>query len=289
MSAPLRLALLQYQLRRYHERDAWAAALEARIAQAAQADLLVLPEYAAIDVIGGLYPTLTAELAAACDQHDTVLATMRSLAMRHGVWLLAGSLPVRRDGAVFNRAPLIAPDGRVAWQEKHCLTQFEHQWGVSPGRPPGVFETPWGPIGVCVCYDSEFAPLARAQVQAGAWLLLVPACTDTAAGFNRVRLSARARAIENQCFVAVATTVGDAPWLAAVDANHGYAAVYGPIDRGFPDDGVLARGVMDEPGWLHAELDPARIHAVRREGAVLNHRDQPEQVPSAAVLPFEPC
>ena len=287
----MKLALLQYRLRRYHELTAWQAALELRVAEAttAGAELLVLPEYAALDVIGGLYPTLAAELAAACDQHDAVVAAMRGMAVRHGVWLLGGSLPVRRGGAVINHAPLIAPDGRIAWQDKHRMTRFEAEhWGVSPGAPPGVFETPWGRIGISICYDCEFPALALAQAAAGAWLLLVPTCTDTQAGFNRVRLSARARAIENQCFVAIAPTVGDAPWLASMDANHGYAAVFGPVDTGFPDDGVIARGTMDEAGWLHAELDPVRIATVRCNGAVLNHRDQPDAVPACSLQPFGP-
>jgi predicted amidohydrolase len=227
---------------------------------------------------------------AACDLHDAILATMRDAAMRHNVWLLGGSLPVRRsDGTVVNHAPLLAPDGRVGFQDKRLLTRFEAEmWHLSPGAPPGVFETPWGRIGVSICYDLEFPPLARAQVDAGAWLLLAPSCTDTRAGFNRVRLSARARALENQCFVAIATTVGDAPWLASSDENHGYAAVYGPVDRGFPEDGVLARGPMDTPGWLYADLDPGRLDAVRQDGAVFNHRDYPSSTAPCSVIPLCP-
>ncbi|MEJ1977855.1 MAG: carbon-nitrogen hydrolase family protein [Acetobacteraceae bacterium] len=283
----MRVGLLQYQITRHASFIAWQAALDARIAEAAQAgaSLLVLPEYAGMDAIPTPQPDLTAELAAGCDLHDAVLAAMRSAAMRHHVWLLGGSMPVRLGDRVVNHAPLIAPDGRVGFQDKHIPTRFESElWGVSSGRTPGVFATPWGRIGVCVCYDSEFPPLVRAQVSAGAWLILVPACTDSAAGFNRVRLAARARALENQCFVAVATTVGDAPWLAAMDANHGYAAVFGPVDHGFPDDGVIVRGAMDTPGWIYADLDPARIADVRSHGAVLNHRDYPALPDACRVI-----
>jgi predicted amidohydrolase len=181
-----------------------------------------------------------------------------------------------QDGRVVNRAPLIAPDGRLAFQDKHVMTRFEaERWGVSRGEDPQVFETPWGRIGISICYDAEFPKHVRAQVEAGAWLILVPTCTDTRHGFNRVRLGAQARALENQCYVAVAPTVGEAPWCAALDTNHGFAAVFGPVDRGFPEDGVLARGEMDVPGWVFCALDPGRIERVRREGAVLNHRDWP--------------
>jgi predicted amidohydrolase len=284
----MRLGLLQYRIGRYAGFAEWETAFAARIAEAATAgaELLVLPEYACLDAIPAPLPDLAAELEAGCALHDAILAAMRREATRHGVWLLGGSLPVRReDGSVVNHAPLVAPDGCVAFQDKHRTTRFEAEmWGVSPGGPPSVFQTPWGQIGVSVCYDVEHPPLPRAQVEAGAWLILVPTDTDTLAGFNRVRLAARACAMANQCYVAIATTVGDAPWLAALDTNRGYAAVFGPVDRGFPDDGVIIRGEMDAPGWLYADLDPATIAAVRQDGAVLNHRDYAAAPPACRVL-----
>ncbi len=283
----MRLALLQYQMSRHEHFIGWRVALERRIAEAAAAgaEMLVLPEYATLDAIPAPLPDLNAERTAACDQHTAILATLREMAMSHHVWLLGGSMLTRQGDTVVNHAPLIAPDGRIGFQDKYRPTRFEAElWGVSGGAPPGVFETPWGRIGVCICYDVEFPPLARAQVEAGAWLLLAPSCTDTRAGFNRVRLAARARAVENQCFVAVATTVGDAPFLAAADANHGHAAVFSPVDNGFPEDGVIARGPMDTPGWLYADLDPARIAGVRADGAVLNHRDYPATPEACRVI-----
>ncbi len=161
------------------------------------------------------------------------------------------------------------------------MTRFEAElWHIDPGLPPHIFSTPWGRIGIAICYDVEFPPLVRAQTEAGAWLILAPSCTDSIHGFNRVRLSARARALENQCFVAIAPTVGLAPALATLDENHGYAAIFGPVDRGFPADGVIARGTLDQPGWVFADLDPSRIETVRAEGAVRNFRDWPRLDPS---------
>ena len=183
-----------------------------------------------------------------------------------------------------NRAALIDPLGRVASQEKSVMTRFEAEsWGVCPGLAPRVFATDWGTVGIAICYDVEFPPLVRAQAEAGAWLILAPSCTDSLHGFNRVRLSARARALENQCFVAIAPTVGLAPTLASVDENHGYAAVYGPVDRGFAEDGVVARGVMDEAGLVLADLDEDALAAVRADGAVRNFRDWPGKIGVCAV------
>lgn len=281
----LHLALCQYRITRVAGLDAYAARLDALLAEAAGADLLVLPEYASLEAAAVADPPdVAAELAAAVAQADAMLDIMRAAARRHGVWLLAGSLPMRgADGRVHNCAPLFDPEGRVAFQQKQVMTRFEREsWQVAPGAPPSVFATPWGRIGVAICYDVEFPTLVRAQVAAGAWLILAPSCTDTLHGFNRVLLSARARALENQCYVAVAPTVGNAPWSATLDANRGHAAVLGPVDRGFPEDGVLARGALDEGMWLHARLDPARLEAVRESGAVRNHRDWPAD-------PIPPC
>ena len=104
----------------------------------------------------------------------------------------------------------------------------------------------------------------------------VPSCTDSVAGFTRVRVGARARALEGQCVVVHSVTVGDAPWCPAVDANRGAAGVYGPPDVGFPEDGVLARGAMDAPGWTFANADRGAIARVRADGAVLNARHRGE-------------
>jgi len=280
---PLRLALLQYPVERPDSVAAWEAKLDRWLdeAQARGADLAVLPEYACVELgsaLVGKSPASEAEeLEAMVEAAPAILLAMRAAAHRAGLWLLPGTLPMRdADGAVRNRAPLITPDGRLAFQDKHAMTRFEaERWGVSAGSPPAVFDTPWGRIGISICYDSEFPKHVRAQVEAGAWLVLVPSCTDTLHGFNRVRFSAAARALENQCFVAVAPTVGEANWSAALDRNRGFAAVYGPVDRGFPEDGVIAQGALDAPQWVYADLDPARIATVREDGAVRNHRDWP--------------
>lgn len=283
----LRVALRQWRVGRVAGVAGWAARLDSVVAKAAAhgAQLLVLPEYAGMEMAAGELPDVAAELARATEMSGAALAAAREVARRHRVWLLPGTLPfAQADGRVLNRAPLIDSEGRVAMQDKHVMTRFEaEQWGVGSGDTPGVFETPWGRIGIAICFDAEFPNLVRAQVEAGAWLVLVPTCTDTPQGFNRVRIAAAARAMENQCFVAMAPTVGAASWCAAMDDNHGYAAVFGPVDHGFTEDGVVTQGVLDAEGWVYAELDPARIAAVRNDGAVRNHRSWPAMPPPCPV------
>ncbi len=285
----LRIGLLPWQVGGKPGLDGWTARLAHSVAEAAGqgARLLVLPEYAAMDQAAGDTPDLATELRRGCDLAPAMIAASRDIARRHGVWLLPGSFPLRDGDRVHNRAPLIAPDGRLAFQDKHVMTRFEdEEWGVSPGAPPAVFDTEFGRIGIAICLDAEFPPLVRAQVEAGAWLILAPSCTDTRHGFNRVRIAAAARAMENQCFVALVPTVGDNPASAALDTNRGHAALFGPVDRGFPEDGLLARGPDEAGQWLFCDLDPARIEAVRREGAVRNHRAWPPAPPPCQPAAF---
>jgi predicted amidohydrolase len=275
----VRLATLAWKVERHASLAGYAARLDALVAEAApRADLLLMPEYASMELAPTLAaePGEAAELVAMVDAYEEVLAAMRAAAVKHRVWLQPGTLPMRSGDIIINRAPLIRPDGCLAFQDKWQMTRFENErWGVSRGASPQVFDTPWGLIGISICYDSEFPKHVRTQVEAGAWLVLVPTCTDSLAGFTRVAISARARAIENQCILAVAPTVGSAPWSSALDENVGAAGVYGPADRGFPDDGIIAESALNAPGWVYAEIDQAMVEKVRREGAVLNHRDWP--------------
>ena len=96
-------------------------------------------------------------------------------------------------------------------------------------------------------------------------------------------IGAQARALENQLHVVHAPTVGAAPWSATVDQNRGAAAIYGPPDLGFPDDGVIAIGPMDRPSVTVARLDPAKVNEVRRNGGVLNHLHWAEQAGAPAL------
>jgi len=164
------------------------------------------------------------------------------------------------------------------------MTRFERdQWSISGADELKVFDTALGRIGIQICYDAEFPLPARAQAEAGMQLLLVPSCTDAAAGYHRVRVAAQARALENQCYVLLSPLVGEAPWSPAVDVNFGAAGVYGPPDRGFPQDGVLAQGTLDEAGWIYAEVDTDKVAQVREQGQVLNYRHWPEQGAASAL------
>ncbi|MEM7722942.1 MAG: carbon-nitrogen hydrolase family protein [Pseudomonadota bacterium] len=251
------------------------------------AELLVFPEYGRMELAtldgSDVASDLEASLTAVSRHSAAADDLMASLAQIHCVHILAGSGPVvDEDARPVNRAVLFGPNGPLGVQDKQVMTRFEREtWDVVPGGPLQVFDTALGGIGVLICYDAEFPLLGRALVEQGAEILLVPSCTDSLAGYSRVRVGAMARALENQCIVVHSPTVQPAPWSPAVDENIGAAAIYGPPDLGFPPTGILAEGALDVPGWTYADIDRAAIARVRREGHVLNHAHWPESAARA--------
>ena len=253
------------------------------------AQLLLFPEYGAMELARMSSPEIWSDLRLSIDfvggLRDKIDALHGELAERHRVFVVAASLPQRdAAGAAFNIARVISPKGKIAEQRKLMMTRFEREtWRIEGGLDVCVFDTSIGCFGIAICYDAEFPLIARAMSDAGATMVLVPSCTGTLHGYYRVRVGAQARALENQCFVVHSPTVGEALWSPAVNANVGAAGVYGPPDLGFPEDGVVASGTLNEEQWLYAELDLAAVARVRLDGAVLNNTHWQEQ-PGAGRL-----
>ncbi|WP_245588573.1 carbon-nitrogen hydrolase family protein [Deinococcus pimensis] len=278
----LRLAVAQYPVEAHASWDAVAAKLTRWCEEAASAGahLLVFPEYASMEITSLLPKEVQADvrlqLPALQPFVGPFTALHRDLATRLGVYVVAGSYPVAVGEGFVNRAMVFTPGGRVEYQDKLVMTRFEHEkWGVAPGEGLRVFRAPFGSFGINICYDSEFPHLARALAGGGADLLLVPSCTEAVTGYHRVQVGSRARALENQMYVAQAPLVGTAPWNEAIDVNTGAAGVYGPIDHGFsPEgDGVVTRGPLNVATWVYADLDLGRLRAQREDGHTLNARD----------------
>ncbi len=285
MAAPFRLAAAQYDIGFLKNWDEYAAKIGRWVEEAVneRAKLLLFPEYFSMELASlfpeEVYRSLSRQLRELQALLPDFLALFRELAERHGVYLVAGSFPVRQpDGHYRNRAFLFRPDGSHEHQDKLQMTRFENeQWLITAGDEIKTFDTEFGRIGIDICYDSEFPMIARKQVEAGADLILVPSCTDTTAGYWRVRIGCQARALENQCYVVQSPTVGTAPWSEAVDVNIGAAGVYTPVDYGYPDNGVLAIGELNRPQWVYADIDLGSIARIRETGQVFNYRDWPGQ------------
>lgn len=279
-----KIAAAQYPIDALDSLDSYEFKLADWVDRAAGdgAKLLVFPEYGSME-LSYLSGERLRDIRRSLEDVDRLTreidALHQSLARRHDVHILAASAPAQGGDGVFrNVARLFAPCGAVGRQEKIVPTPGERsEWGIAGGTPVTVFRTKLGMIGVDICYDVEFPLIARAQAEAGAEIILAPSCTETLKGYWRVRTGGLARALENQCYVIHSPTVGSSPWSPAVSENRGAAGVYGPPDVGFPDDGVVAVGKLDEPSWLFADIDLDKVAAVRREGMVRNFEHWPEQ------------
>ncbi len=247
------------------------------------AKILLFPEYASMELASlfgqDVYSSLGKQLAAMQSVHGDYLELFKVAAEQHGCIIQSGSFPVEVEPGVYrNRAYLFMPDGKVEYQDKLMMTRFENeQWFISAGNVLKCFETDYGKIAINICYDSEFPLLARKQVEMGANLILVPSCTDTLAGYHRVKIGCQARALENQCYVIQSCLVGNAPWSEAVDVNIGSAGIYTPLDRGFPDNGILVDGALNAVQWVYGEISLTNCATVREQGQVFNYRDWPLQ------------
>ncbi|MDP1666775.1 MAG: carbon-nitrogen hydrolase family protein [Methylobacter sp.] len=281
----VKIATAQYDISFLGNWQQYRSKVERWVIEAAEQDakILLFPEYASMELASlfgeSIYSSLSKQLAAMQSLHDDYLDLFLSLAKKYRCIIQSGTFPVKTDsGAYRNRAYLFMPDGQIDYQDKLMMTRFENeQWLIQSGEELRCFNTDYGKIAINVCYDSEFPMLARKQVEAGANLILVPSCTDTLAGYHRVKIGCQARALENQCYVVQSTLVGNAPWSEAVDVNIGAAAIYTPVDRGFPDNGILADGKLNAVQWVIAEVSLSACGTVREQGQVFNYRDWPLQ------------
>ena len=288
--ARIKVAAAQYPIERLADMGALKSKLARWVVDAADvdADLVVFPEYGAMEIAGTLDDRtagdLRASLQAVARLKPEIDAFLLTLAVQYGIHILTPSGPAfRPDGSYANTACLVTPAAKSGVQEKMIMTPFERNWGVTGGAGPQVFDTALGRIGVLICYDSEFPLSARSMAQAGARLILVPACTERVSGFNRVRTAALARALENTIATVMSATIGDAPWSPAVDRNSGAAGIFVPAEAGVSDTGVLAEGELNHTQLVIGEIDFAHLASLQASGEMRNSADWALQPGADAV------
>lgn len=202
------------------------------------------------------------------------LPELCALARELGIWFLAGSLTVRTDDErIANRSFLIAADGRVVatYDKIHMFDctlpdgkVIRESSAYRPGGQAVTAKTPWGRLGLTVCYDLRFPGLFRALAQAGAQFITVPSSFQRQTGRAHWHSLLRARAIENECFIFAPAMCGDHP---GNRQTYGHSLIIDPWGD------VLAEG-GETPGIIYADIDPARVAKVRGMIPSLEH-DRP--------------
>ena len=176
---------------------------------------------------------------------------------------------------LYNVGYLCRRDGSIERYEKLHVTPDEAKvWGMQNGSRLQSFDTDCGKIGILICYDSEFPELSRLLADDGMDILFVPFLTDTQNGYSRVRLCAQARAIENECYVAIAGSVGNLPKVHNMDIQYAQSAVFTPCDFSFPNNGVKAETTPNTEMILVADVDLDLLRELHSFGAVRNLKDR---------------
>jgi len=267
MTDTFRVALLQMQTGNDLAANLESVKSMAREAAASGAHFVLTPEYALMMDGSG---RVMRERALAADG-SPALAELQSLARELSVWLLAGSLTLKTEGdRIANRSYLIAPDGRVAasYDKIHMFDVtlpdgkvIRESSAYCPGGRAVVTDTPWGKLGLTVCYDLRFPQLFRALARAGARYLAIPSSFQRATGKVHWHTLIKARAIENACFVFAPAMCGEHP---GKRTTFGHSLVVGPWGEVLADGG-------DAPGIVYADIDPARVDKVRGMLPCLEH------------------
>jgi predicted amidohydrolase/GNAT superfamily N-acetyltransferase len=208
------------------------------------------------------------------------------LSISYNINIITGSMPYLVDGVLNNVGFLCHRNGEVETYEKVHVTPDEAKvWGLTGGTKINTFNTDCGKIGVLICYDVEFPELGRILSHQGMDILFVPFLTDTQNGYSRVRNCAQARAIENECYVAIAGSVGNLPKVHNMDIQYAQSAVFTPCDFAFPSNGVKAEATPNTEMILVVDVDIDLIRELHSLGSVRNLKDRRTDLYSVSLLP----
>lgn len=204
---------------------------------------------------------------------DQIKQRFAELAVSYNINIIAGSMPVEENGQLYNVSYLLHRDGTIDEQKKIHITPHEQRdWVIDGGSKIQTFETDAGRVGILICYDSEFPELGRMLAEQDVQIIFVPFWTDTKNGYQRVRLCSQARAIENECYVAIGGSVGNLPRVDNVDIQYAQSAVFSPSDIYFPHDAMITEASPNTEMIIFADVDLDKLKQLNTEGSVTNLR-----------------
>ncbi|MDT8399475.1 MAG: bifunctional GNAT family N-acetyltransferase/carbon-nitrogen hydrolase family protein [Pseudomonadales bacterium] len=209
------------------------------------------------------------------DYSEEIMHDISRMAVSYNINIIAGSMPIIEEDELYNVSYLCRRNGTVDSQYKLHPTPFEKkEWIMRGGDRLQAFDTDFGRIGILICYDVEFPELGRILSEEEIQVLFVPFWTDTKNGYLRVRRCAQARAIENECYVAIAGSVGNLPKVENVDIQYGHTAVFSPSDFAFPHDAIVSETTPNTEMTLIVDLDFDKLKRLQNEGSVRNYLDR---------------
>lgn len=274
----VRMGLVQWQMRSYKGFDDLVEQIEYFVDTVSgyNADFLLFPEYVNAPLMAE-YNDLTeaSSIRKLAGYTDRLRDTFSEFAVSYNINIITGSMPEVREDGLYNVGHLCKRNGEIEKYEKIHVTPDEKKaWGMNGGNTIKTYETDAGRIGILICYDVEFPELTRLLAFEGLDILFVPFMTDTQNGYSRVRNCAMARAIENECYVAVAGSVGNLPKVHNMDIQYGQSVVFTPCDFAFPTTGIKTEATPNTEMMLIADVDLDLLKELHTQGSVRILKDR---------------
>lgn len=274
----VRLGLVQWQMRSYRGVDDLLEQAEYFLdaVSSYRSDFALFPEFFNAPLMAEFNhlpePEAIRKLA---EFTEPIVRKFSEFSVAYNINIITGSMPSVEDGKLYNVGYLCRRNGTQEKFYKLHVTPDEAQvWGMTGGHELQTFETDCGTIGVLICYDVEFPELSRLLAGSGMDILFVPFLTDTQNGYSRVRHCAQARAIENECYVAIAGSVGNLPKVHNMDIQYAQSMVFTPCDFAFPSNGVKAEATPNTEMILVADVNLDLLKELHEHGSVHNLRDR---------------
>ncbi len=275
----VRVGIVQWQMRPYKTLDDVFEQVEFFVDAVSdyKSDFILFPEYFNAPLMSEFNHLGEAQSIRALAQYtEQIRERFINLAISYNINIITGSMPLLlEDGTLYNVGYLVRRDGTFEQYEKIHVTPDEiKSWGLSGGHLVQTFDTDCAKIGVLICYDVEFPELSRIMAEQGMQILFVPFLTDTQNAYSRVRVCAQARAIENECFVVIAGSVGNLPRVHNMDIQYAQSGVFTPCDFAFPTDGRRAEATPNTEMILVSDVDLDLLNELHTYGSVHNLLDR---------------
>ncbi len=283
----IRIAAVQYHLKKIMNFQDFAQQLHFVLSSAAEYSphYVLLPELFTTQLLSFVKQDGPIETIRKLDNFtNDYIELLKEAAQKYKFYLIGGTHPTMKEGELYNTAYLFTPTGKYFTQDKVHGTRWEKDsWKMKAGNEFKVFETEYAPISILVCYDIEFPEAARVVSEAGAEIIFVPSCTDDRQGFLRVRYCCHARAIENQVFVVMTSTVGNLP-VENMNLHYGQASIITPSDFPFSRDGIAAEGIINQEQIVIADLELDLLDENRLKGTTIPLLDKRKDVYQKVAL-----
>lgn len=274
----VRLGLIQWQMRLYSDLEELMQQAEYFIdaVSSYRSDFALFPEFFNAPLMADNNHLPESEAIRELAKHTPeIVQRFSELAITYNINVITGSFPEVINDLLYNVGYLCRRDGTTERYEKLHVTPDEAKvWGMQGGNELKTFDTDCGKIGVLICYDSEFPELSRILADEGMDILFIPFLTDTQNGYSRVRHCAQARAIENECYVAIAGSVGNLPKVHNMDIQFAQSMVFTPCDFSFPANGIKAEATTNTEMILIADVDIDLLRELNKFGSVRNLTDR---------------